>query len=133
MADAAVSVLVIVGLVLGREFGWVWMDPAMGLLATFVILNWSWTLLRSAGDILLDACPDPKLGRLIAARLEQKGDRISDLHLWRVGPGHLAAIVSLVSDDPRTTSQYKRRLAGLPGLSHVTIEVERCPGEHPHA
>jgi Co/Zn/Cd efflux system component len=110
----------------------VWMDPVMGLLASVVILNWSWTLLRSAGAILLDACPDPGLSRLIAARLEQKGDRISDLHLWRVGPGHLAAIVSLVSDDPRSPSQYKRRLAGLPGLSHVTIEVERCAGEHPH-
>jgi cation diffusion facilitator family transporter len=133
VADAAVSVLVIVGLVLARTFGWVWMDPAMGLLASVVILNWSWTLVRSAGAILLDVCPDPGLGRLIAARLEQKGDRISDLHLWRVGPGHLAAIVSLVSDDPRAPAQYKRRLAGLPGLSHVTIEVERCPGEHPHA
>jgi cation diffusion facilitator family transporter len=133
VADAAVSVLVIVGLVLARTFGWVWMDPAMGLLASVVILNWSWTLIRSAGAILLDVCPDPGLGRLIAARLEQKGDRISDLHLWRVGPGHLAAIVSLVSDDPRAPAQYKRRLAGLPGLSHVTIEVERCPGEHPHA
>lgn len=132
VADAAVSVLVIVGLVLGRQFGWVWMDPVMGLLASVVILNWSWTLLRSAGAILLDVCPDPGLGRLIAARLEQKGDRISDLHLWRVGPGHLAAIVSLVSDDPRSPAQYKRRLAGLRGLSHVTIEVERCAGEHPH-
>lgn len=132
VADAAVSVLVIVGLVLGRQFGWVWMDPVIGLLASVVILNWSWTLLRSAGAILLDVCPDPGLGRLIAARLEQKGDRISDLHLWRVGPGHLAAIVSLVSDDPRSPAQYKRRLAGLRGLSHVTIEVERCAGEHPH-
>jgi Co/Zn/Cd efflux system component len=97
-----------------------------------VILNWSWTLVRSAGAILLDVCPDRGLGRLIAARLEQKGDRISDLHLWRVGPGHLAAIVSVVSDDPRSPAQYKRRLAGLSGLSHVTIEVERCPGDHPH-
>ena len=132
VADAAVSVLVIVGLVLGRQFGWVWMDPVMGLLASVVILNWSWTLLRAAGAILLDVCPDPGLGRLIAARLEQKGDRISDLHLWRVGPGHLAAIVSLVSDDPRSPAQYTRRLAGLRGLSHVTIEVERCAGEHPH-
>ena len=89
--------------------------------------------MRSAGAILLDACPDPGLARKIAARIEQKGDRISDLHLWRVGPGHLAAIVSLVSDDPRSPRQYKRRLAGLPGLSHVTVEVERCPGAHPHA
>ena len=59
MADAAVSVLVIVGLIAGREFGWVWMDPVMGLVATVVILSWSWTLIRSAGAILLDVCPDP--------------------------------------------------------------------------
>jgi cation diffusion facilitator family transporter len=132
MADAAVSVLVIVGLVLGRQFGWLWMDPLMGLIATVVILSWSWTLIRSAGAILLDACPDPGLARMIATRIEQKGDRISDLHLWRVGPGHLAAVISVVSDDPRSPRQYKQRLAGLPGLSHVTVEVERCPGEHPH-
>jgi len=132
MADAAVSVLVIVGLVAGRQFGWLFMDPLMGLIATVVILSWSWTLVRSAGAILIDACPDPALARRIASRLEQKGDRVSDLHLWRVGPGHLAAIVSVVSDDPRSPRQYKRRLAGLPGLSHVTVEVERCPGEHPH-
>lgn len=132
MADAAVSVLVIVGLLLGRQFGWLFMDPLMGLVATVVILSWSWTLIRSAGAILIDACPDAGLAGRIAARLEQKGDRISDLHLWRVGPGHLAAVISVVSDEPRSPSQYKKRLAGLPGLSHVTIEVERCPGEHPH-
>jgi cation diffusion facilitator family transporter len=132
MADAAVSVLVIAGLVLGRQFGWLFMDPLMGLIATVVILSWSWTLVRSAGAILLDACPDPGLARKMAARLEQHGDRVSDLHLWRVGPGHLAAIVSLVSDDPHAPGHYKERLAGLPGLSHVTVEVERCPGAHPH-
>lgn len=130
MADAAVSVLVIIGLVAGRQFGWVWMDPLMGLVATVVILSWSWTLVRSAGAILLDACPDPALARKITVRLEQKGDRVSDLHLWRVGPGHLAAIISLVSDDPKAPGIYKKRLSGLSGLSHVTIEVERCPGAH---
>lgn len=130
MADAAVSVLVIVGLITGRQFGWVWMDPLMGLVATVVILSWSWTLVRSAGAILLDACPDPALSRKIATRLEQQGDRVSDLHLWRIGPGHLAAIVSLVSDNPNAPSFYKKRLSGLMGLSHVTIEVERCPGAH---
>jgi cation diffusion facilitator family transporter len=133
MADAAVSLLVILGLVLGRQFGWVWMDPMMGLVATVVILSWSWTLIRSAGAILIDACPDPGIARRIVSRIEQKGDRISDLHLWRLGPGHLAAIISIVSDDPHPPRQYKRRLAGLPGLSHVTVEVERCPGEHPHS
>jgi len=130
IADAAVSVLVILGLIAGRQFGWVWMDPLMGLVATVVILSWSWTLVRSAGAILLDACPDPALSRKITARLEQHGDRVSDLHLWRVGPGHLAAIITLVSDDPNVPGFYKKRLSGLPGLSHVTIEVERCPGAH---
>jgi cation diffusion facilitator family transporter len=130
MADAAVSVLVIIGLIAGRQFGWVWMDPLMGLAATVVILSWSWTLVRSAGAILLDACPDPALSRKITARLEQHGDRVSDLHLWRLGPGHLAAIISLVSDDPNAPGFYKKQLSGLPGLSHVTIEVERCPGAH---
>src|SRR4029078_916856 len=81
MADAAVSVLVILGLVSGRQFGWVWMDPAMGLIATFVILSLSWTLIRSAGAVLLDVSPDPAVSRMIAARLEQGGDRISALHL----------------------------------------------------
>ena len=130
MADTAVSVMVIIGLVAGRQFGWVWMDPLMGLIATFVILSWSWTLIRTAGAVLLDACPDPVLSRKITERLEQADDRVSDLHLWRIGPGHLAAVISLISDDPKTPGFYKKRLTGLPGLSHVTIEVERCPGEH---
>jgi cation diffusion facilitator family transporter len=124
MADAAVSVLVILGLVAGRQFGWVWMDPIMGLIATVVIL-----LIRSAGSILLDVCPDPSLARKIALRLEQGSDRVSDLHLWRLGPGHLAALISIVSHDSQPAEQYKKRLSDLAGLSHVTIEVVRCPGE----
>jgi len=133
LADAAVSLLVIVGLLAGRQLGWLWMDPVIGLIATMVILSWSWSLVRAAGAVLLDASPDPALARKLAARLEQNGDRISDLHLWRMGPGHLAAIVSLVSDHPDAPSSYKKRLADLPGLSHVTIEVEPCPGEHNRA
>jgi cation diffusion facilitator family transporter len=130
MADAAVSVLVIIGLIAARQFGWVWMDPLMGLIATIVILSWSWTLIRSAGAILIDVCPDPALSRKIKLLLEQGSDRVSDLHLWRVGPGHLAAVISLVTDEPRSPGIYKRRLSGLAGLSHVTIEVEPCPVAH---
>ena len=128
VADAAVSILVIVGLLAGRQLGWIWMDPIMGLVATIVILSWSWSLVRSAGAVLLDAAPDPALSAKIVARLEQNGDRISDLHLWRLGPGHLGAIISLVSDHPKSPAIYKQRLSDVPGLSHLTIEVERCPG-----
>jgi cation diffusion facilitator family transporter len=130
MADAVVSVLVIIGLVAGRQFGWIWMDPLMGLIATAVILSWSWSLVRAAGGVLLDVSPDQALSVKIVERLEKRGDKISDLHLWRVGPGHMAAIISVVSDHPETSSAYKKRLADLPSLSHVTIEVERCPGTH---
>jgi cation diffusion facilitator family transporter len=130
VADAAVSVLVIIGLVAGRQLGWIWMDPVMGLVATIVIMSWSWSLVRTAGAVLLDVSPDPALPAKIVSRLEQDGDRISDLHLWRLGPGHIGAIISLVSDHPESPGWYKQRLSDVPGLSHLTIEVERCAGAH---
>jgi Co/Zn/Cd efflux system component len=125
-----VSVLVIIGLVAGRQLGWIWMDPVMGLVATIVIMSWSWSLVRTAGAVLLDVSPDPALPAQIVSRLEQDGDRISDLHLWRLGPGHIGAIISLVSDHPESPGWYKQRLSDVPGLSHLTIEVERCAGVH---
>ena len=129
MADAAVSVLVIVGLIAGREFGWVWMDPVMGLVATVVILSWSWTLIRSAGAILLDICPDPSLALMIANRLEQGSDRVSDF-ICGVWGRDILPVISLVTHNPHAPERYKKRLSGLKGLSHVTIEVVPCPGEH---
>lgn len=131
IADAAVSVLALVGLVTARSLGWLWMDPVMGLVGMVVIANWSWNLTRAAGSVLLDMQPAGGLGRQIRRRLESAGgDRIADLHLWRVGPGHNAAVVSVVSDRPQPPAAYKALLAGLPGLSHVTVEVLACPGEH---
>lgn len=123
-ADVAVSVLVIIGLFAARALDWLWLDPAVGLLGAAVVAAWSWSLVRSAGAVLLDMSPDPALPQKIADRLEQNGDRIFDLHLWRVGPGHVAGIVSLVSSQPQVPSVYKNRLADLRSLSHVTIEVE---------
>lgn len=129
-ADAAVSVLAVIGLSAGRLFGWVWMDPVMGIVGMLVILNWSWSLVRVSGAVLLDMRPEDIAGA-IAERLEAgRGDRITDLHLWRVGPGHHAAVVSIVCDQPEPPSAYKTRLADISGLSHVTIEVLTCPGEH---
>jgi cation diffusion facilitator family transporter len=131
VADAAVSLLALLGLSAGRVLGWVWMDPVMGIVGALVIANWSWSLVRSAGAVLLDMQTEAGLAREITRRLEaDAGDRIADLHIWRVGPGHNAAVVSLVSDRPEAPVAYKARLAGLAGLSHVTIEVQCCPGAH---
>ena len=129
-ADAVVSVLVIVGLFAAGAFEWLWLDPVIGLVGASVVATWAWSLVRSAGAVLLDMSPDPALHSKISDRLEQNGDRIFDLHLWRVGPGHVAGIVSLMSAQPQPPSAYKRRLADLPALSHVTVEVELCPGPH---
>lgn len=129
LADAAVSVLALIGLSAGFFLGWVWMDPVMGIVGAMVIANWSVGLLRASGAVLLDMRPEG-LAREIRERLEEGDDRIADLHIWRVGPGHHAALVSLVSDRPEPPRAYKARLAGIAGLSHLTVEVERCPGPH---
>jgi len=123
--DAATSVMAIFGLLAGWFLGWIWMDAVMGIIGALVIANWSYGLVRNAGAVLLDVAPQPQLAKGIRELLEIEGDRITDLHLWQLGPGHRAAVVSLISDDPLPPSRYKRRLSGLHGLSHVTVEVER--------
>jgi Co/Zn/Cd efflux system component len=100
----------------------------MGLVGACVIANWSWGLLRAAGAVLLDLSPDAALAGEVRRRLEANGDRVADLHLWRIGPGHEAAVLSIVSEHPAAPDIYKARLAGLRTLSHVTIEVQPCPG-----
>lgn len=130
MADALTSVLAIAALLAAWGYGWTWLDPAIGIVGALVIAHWSWGLMRDAGAVLLDAAPDAELDAAIRARLEQGDDRIADLHVWRVGPGHHAAIVSLVSDSPLPALDYKMRLADLGRLSHVTVEVHRCNHSH---
>ena len=125
MADAAVSVLVIVGLLLARAFGWLWMDPLAGFIGSLVIASWSVGLLRDTGAILLDRMPDPDMAEKIRAAIESEGDRITDLHLWRLGPGHLGAIVSVATSQAHDTAHYRQRLAHFSDLSHVTVEVHR--------
>lgn len=127
LADALTSVLAIAGLLAGRYLGWNWLDPVIGIVGAAVILHWAGKLMRNAAHALLDASTNEKLLATIAERLETETETITDLHLWRVGPGHNALIVSLVSTDPVAPDIYKSRLAGLPGLSHVTIEVNARP------
>jgi cation diffusion facilitator family transporter len=125
MADAAVSVLVIAGLALAWGFGWSWMDPVAGLIGAAVIANWSYGLIRDTGAILLDMNPDARTTQAIRRAVEAAGDRLADLHLWRLGPGHFGAIVSVVTQEPREAGFYRALLAPLPALSHLTVEVRR--------
>jgi cation diffusion facilitator family transporter len=123
MADAAVSVLVIVGLLLARSFGWLWMDPLCGIIGAVVIASWAYTLIRDTGAILLDVNPDRRMADNLREAIESEGDELADLHLWRLGPGHLGAIVSVCTTAERGPDYYHERLARFRSLSHLTIEV----------
>ena len=115
LADALTSVLAIIALVSGKYYGWNWLDPVMGIVGAAVISRWSY---------------DEEYKSLIRERIEGDADnRITDLHVWKVGPAHYAAILSLVTHRPRPPVHYKRLLAGLDRLSHVTVEANRCAGE----
>ncbi|MFJ1253255.1 CDF family Co(II)/Ni(II) efflux transporter DmeF [Cupriavidus sp. CuC1] len=124
VADAAVSVLAIIGLLLAKTFGWLWMDPLAGVVGALVIANWSYGLIRDTGGILVDLNPDQRIAGKLKAAIEADGDRLVDLHVWRVGPGHLSAVVSVVTTAPQRGPQYYHaRLRQFRSLSHITVEV----------
>ena len=102
------------------------MDPLAGIAGACVIASWSYGLVRDTGSILLDMCPDRETEKNIRRVIETDGDRINDLHLWRLGPSHLGAIVSVVTDQPRDQAFYRERLTRFQSLSHLTIEVQRA-------
>ena len=126
IADAAVSVLVIVGLIVARAFGWLWMDPLVGIVGAFVIASWAYGLIRDTGAILLDMNPDRRMADNVRSAIESEGDQLADLHLWRLGPGHLGAILSVVTQTQRRADYYRAKLARFRSLSHLTIEVSHA-------
>ncbi|RDJ14367.1 CDF family Co(II)/Ni(II) efflux transporter DmeF [Rhizobium grahamii] len=124
IADALTSVLAIAALLLGSLYGWLWLDPMIGIVGGLIIAQWSWGLLKSSGRVLLDVVPrEAELQDEIRSALETGDERITDLHVWQVGPGHHAAIVALVTPQPESPAFYKAKLGPVAGLSHVTVEV----------
>jgi cation diffusion facilitator family transporter len=124
MADAAVSILAIMGLVLAKTFGWTWMDPLAGLIGALVIANWSYGLVRDTGAILVDISPGEGMANKVRTAVESAGDSLVDLHVWRLGPGHFGAVISVVSEvAQRGPGFYHALLRRFEGLSHITVEV----------
>ncbi len=133
LADALTSVLAIGALLAGRYLGWAWMDSAMGIVGAVVIARWSWGLLRDTGAVLVDAASTPEFEAEIREAIEDGDALVTDLHLWRVGPGKYAVIVSLVAAHPLSPRLYAERLAVHDELVHVTIEPHRCESHRPAA
>jgi cation diffusion facilitator family transporter len=129
LADALTSVLAIVALAAGKFLGWVWLDAVMGLVGAVVISLWAYGLVRETGIILLDGSADTQIKRDILNLIEADADnRVTDLHVWCLGPNHLAATIALVTHYPQSPDHYKKLLTAL-NLSHVVVEVNPCRGE----
>jgi len=125
LADALTSILAIAALVMGSLYGWNWMDPAMGIVGGLVIARWSWGLIRDAGRVLVDYVPAGEdLPGEIREAIERDGEKVTDLHVWQLGPGHHGAILSIRSSLPQAPQFYRDKLAHIHELSHVTVEVE---------
>jgi cation diffusion facilitator family transporter len=131
-ADAAVGALAIAGLVAGQRLGWRWADPLAGLLGAGLVAQFALSLIRRAAMTLLDMTPSPELAAEIRARLQSGGERVVDLHLWRLGPGHNAAVAVVAAEHPQAAEAYHARLRGVRGLSHLTVEVRGADGGHGH-
>jgi cation diffusion facilitator family transporter len=133
LADAFTSVLAIAALLAGLWAGWAWMDPLMGIVGAAVIAWWVKGLMAESARVLLDREMDAPVVHQIKKAIESDSDaQICDLHVWRVGRSKHAAVVALVAREPLDPDTYRKRLAGIPSLAHVSVEVNRCPHDHCH-
>lgn len=127
LADVLTSVLAIFALLCGKYLGQQWLDPFMGLVGATLVVRWSWGLLRSSARVLLDLQVSDEVRGAIRKAIESEGDhRVSDLHVWSVGPGIHAAEIAIVSSRPLDPDEYYRLLPEELGLVHVTVEIHRC-------
>ena len=128
LADALTSLLAIFALLAAKYLHMAWMDPLMGIVGAIMVARWSLGLLRQTSAVLLDRQAPAHVLEAVRDNIERHDDnRVADLHLWSVGPGIYAAIVSVISGAPRPPDWYKSLIPGSLGLVHVTVEVHRCP------
>ena len=127
MADALTSLLAIVALLCAKFFGWIWMDPIMGIVGALLVAKWSYGLLGTTARVLLDCQAPDDVQASIREAIEQDGDsRVTDLHVWSIGPGIYSAQIALVAHEPASPGAYKARIPASAGLVHIAVEVHLC-------
>jgi cation diffusion facilitator family transporter len=130
MADALTSVLAIFALLAAKYFGFIWMDPVMGIIGGILVARWSYNLLGSTSAVLLDRQASEPLQTRIRQLIERGQDtRITDLHVWSIGPKIYSAQITVVSRNPLSPDQYKALIPSSLGLVHISIEVHAYPDE----
>ena len=129
LADALTSFLAIGALLAGKYLGLNWLDPLMGIVGGLLVAHWSYGLIRETTAVLLDSQADDEKAELVRHAVEDgSSDRVSDLHMWSIGHGIHALELSIVSDNPRPPSHYKKLLPAGLSVVHSTVEVHRCVG-----
>lgn len=130
VADALTSLLAIAALLSAKYFGWVWMDPIVGVAGAVLVARWSYGLLGTTAAVLLDRQAPEKLQTTVREAIERDGDsRVTDLHVWSIGPGIYSAQIALVAHDPVRPDEYKGRIPESTGVVHVSVEVQVCDGK----
>jgi cation diffusion facilitator family transporter len=129
LADALTSVLAIAALLTGKAFGWIQMDPMMGIVGSLIIARWSYGLIKDTSKILLDREAHPERLAAIKRVVESESDnRVSDIHLWWVGPNQYAAVITVLTHHPRPPDHYRNLLGDFEELNHVTVEIKGYDG-----
>jgi cation diffusion facilitator family transporter len=129
LADALTSLLAIFALLTAKYLDLIWMDPLMGIVGAILVSRWSFGLIRDASGVLLDERGSERIIKKIKNCIEKdESNRISDLHLWSVGPNINAVIISVVTSDPKPPEHYKQLIPSDLNLVHVTVEVHQYAG-----
>jgi Co/Zn/Cd efflux system component len=125
-------VLAIIALLSAKFFGLIWMDPVMGIVGAILVARWSLSLIRTTSGVLLDKQGPQSIQQKVKDRIEQDDDsKVTDLHLYSIGPNIYSAVIAVVAHDPATPAEYKKRIPTNLGLEHVSIEVHECPTHDP--
>ncbi|MGD9419992.1 MAG: CDF family Co(II)/Ni(II) efflux transporter DmeF [Verrucomicrobiota bacterium JB025] len=128
MADALTSLLAIGALLAAKYFGAVWMDPVMGIIGAVLVARWSVGLIRSTSSTLLDKQGPQHIRDQIRSSIQDHTEhRVSDLHLWAIGPDIYSLILSVGSPRPLAPDAYKQMLPDHLGIVHISIEVHQTP------
>jgi cation diffusion facilitator family transporter len=123
LADALTSFLAIAALLAGKYLDLNWLDPVIGIVGAVLVAHWSFGLLTSTAAVLLDHRAPGTIENAIRQSVETAGDRVTDLHVWIIGPGTYCLIMSVASENPQPPAHYKSLLPEGMRLEHVTIEV----------
>ncbi|WP_039985375.1 CDF family Co(II)/Ni(II) efflux transporter DmeF [Vibrio owensii] len=123
LADTLTSLLAIVALIVGKFYGWVWLDAMMGIVGAVVIGKWTLGLMKQTAPVLLDESINKSYRDEITETLMPYAE-IVDLHIWKVSGHHYSAAIALKNHSDKTLDEFKQLLSKFDKIHHLTLEVQ---------